>query len=191
MALNKKMKLATVSAVALGVASLAADAQAQSAKLTANATVTVDNSFDLTETTIMNFGTVVAICDTAANSATLTISPAGALGTVPAGAAKFIVVNSANATQGVFDVANAAPSTALNVSYANTAALACTAGCSGNQPSLALSAITDDTTAGVTTTSNAGALTFNVGGTLTTTASCANQYEDGVYKGTFDVTVAY
>lgn len=194
MALNSKpLKIATVGAVALGVACLAADAQAQTEKVTANVNATVDNSFTLVETTVMNFGTIVAKADTVGNTtATLTISTAGALTPVPTGpaASRFVIFNAANATQGVFDVTNAAPSTKVTISFANPVALSC-ALCSGNEPDITIGTFVHDAGANPATDVN-GALNFNVGATLTTAVGpVANQYEDGAYAGTYDVLVAY
>lgn len=188
---NKPLKIATVGAVALGVACLAADAQAQTEKVTANVNAVVDNSFTLAETTIMNFGTIVAKADMVGNTtATLTIDSTGALTPVPTGpaAARFVIFNSANASQGVFNVTNAAPSTKVAISFANPVALNC-ALCA-NAPDITIGAFTHDAGANPTTDAN-GALTFNVGATLTTVPAPANQYEDGAYAGTYDVLVSY
>lgn len=190
MALNKTMKMATTGAVALGLASVATDATAQSQSVTGNVSATVSNAFNFVETTVMNFGTLVALADTAgANTATIQISTAGVLSAPTNNApAQFIIVNSAAATQGVFDVTNAAPSTPVTIAFANTAGLTC-ALCTGGNPTLTFSGLNHDAGATPTTTAG-GALTIGVGGTLTTVAG-GNQYEDGAYAGTFDITVSY
>jgi hypothetical protein len=190
MALKKTIKMATTGAVALGLASIATDAHAQSQSVTATVSATVQNAFNFVETTAMNFGTLVALADTAgANTATIQINTAGALSIPTNNApAQFIIVNSAAATQGVFDITNAAPSTAITLSFANTANLTC-AICGGGNPALTLSGLTTDT--GLTpNTSAAGALTINVGAQLTTVAG-GNQYADGAYAGSFDFTASY
>lgn len=79
MALNKTMKMATTSAVALGLATVASsDAMAQSETVNATVSATVQNAFDLTQTTAMNFGTLAAFADTAGTkTASISVTTAG------------------------------------------------------------------------------------------------------------------
>lgn len=189
MALNKTMKMATTSAVALGLATVASNAMAQSESVAGTVSATVQNAFNLVQTTGLNFGTLAAFADTAGvNTATISVSTAGALSAPTNNApAQFVVVNNAAVSQGVFDITNAAPNTVVTITYANTANLSCGA-CTGGNPVLTLSGVGDGLA--TPTTSGAGALTINVGATIATVAG-GNQYEDGAYSGGFDMTVAY
>lgn len=191
MALNKTMKMATTSAVALGLATVASsDAMAQSETVNATVSATVQNAFDLTQTTAMNFGTLAAFADTAGTkTASISVTTAGALGAPTNNApAQFVVVDNALVSQGVFDVANAAPTAGVTITFANTTDLSCGA-CVGAPPVLTLSGLGHDQ-GGSPTTSATGTMTINVGATITTVAG-GNQYEDGSYAGGFDMTVAY
>lgn len=191
MALNKTMKMATTSAVALGLAGIAStDAMAQSETVGATVSAVVQNAFDLTQTTPMNFGTLAVFADTAGvNTASITLSTAGALSAPSNSApAQITVVDNSLVSQGVFDVANAAPSAGVTITLDNTADLACGA-CAGGTPVLTLSGLGHDQGASPTT-SGTGTMTINVGATITTVAG-GNQYVDNTYSGGFDVTVAY
>ena len=68
-----------------------------------------------------------------------------------------------------------------------------------NEPALTLDDVTDNLTIpgsstgptqGIEATSNLGALTWNIGITISTVNS-ANLYETGTYSGTFDMIVTY
>lgn len=187
------LKLQTKALAALATAGLvcaAGQASAQSETVSSNVTAVVQNNFTLVETNAINFGTVVAVADTAngGNTATLTIAANSATPTPGNNApAQFIIVDSTAAQNGVFDVTGAAPSTVLNISTGTLADLTCGA-CSGTPPDLTLTSVTPANA--TETTSGAGAVTINVGAVITTVAG-GNQYTDGTYVGSFVLTVAY
>jgi hypothetical protein len=187
------LKLQTKALAFIAVAGLvctASDrAQAQSQTLTSNVTAIVQNSFTLAQTNAINFGRVVAVADTlGVNVASLTIPSNSAVPTptnsVPA---RFVIVDSTNASNGVFAVSGAAPSTALNVSTGTLVNLTCGA-CPGLPPALTLFSVTPG--GPTVTTSGAGAATINVGAVIRTVAG-GNQYTDGTYTGSFVLTVSY
>lgn len=187
------LKLQTKALAVIATAGLvcaAGQANAQSEVLTTNVTATVQNNFTLAETNAINFGTVVAIADTAngGNTATLTIANNSATPT-PANTlpAQFIIVDSTAASNGVFNISGAAPSTTLNVSVGSLVDLTCGA-CAGTPPVLTLTSVTP--AAATAVTDIAGAATINIGAVITTIAG-GNQYTDGAYVGSFDLTVAY
>ena len=185
-----KFKYAALGACAAS-ALLATDAYAQTETVTgATISLTVQNSFNLAQTTPMNFGTLAVFCDSGNNTTTATLSTAGVLSTgAPAATAQVIDIDATNRTQAVFDITGAAPSTAITVSRTNITNMTC-AGCNGANPVITTTSLNDDQGAGQSTDAN-GALTINVGAVLTTLASCAQQYEDGLYQATYDLTASY
>ncbi len=170
---------------------LATEAFAQSQTVTgATINLTVQNAFTLAETSALDFGVLAVFCDGGNNTTTATLSTAGVLATgAPAASAQVIDIDGANRTQGVFDITGAAPTTAITVTRANITNVTCAA-CGGGNPLITTTALTDDQGGGQSTDAN-GALTINVGATLTTLASCGTQYADGAYQGTYDLTASY
>jgi hypothetical protein len=186
-----KMQSTALATLAIaGLVCAAGQANAQSEALTGEpVTLTVQNNFTLTRTTAMAFGTFAVVADTAgSNTATLTMDPTtGTLTPANTLPSQFVEVDSSSAARGVYDVTGAAPSTTMNVTISNLVDLTCGA-CSGTPPAIDLTSVTaDDATP---TTDNAGAATITLGAVLTTVAG-GNQYTDGAYAGTFDITVAY
>lgn len=192
----KNFKYAALGACAVSALLASSDAHAQAQQvLGATADVTVQNAFSLVETTPMEFGTLVVICDTgAANTTNATLNPAGALAIAPAsGAARIIDIDAAAPnprSAGIFDVTGAAPSTALTVTVGNPVNMTCSS-CTGGNPAITLGNLTNNAPGNVLTTDNAGDATLNVGARITTLGTCPQQYEDGLYRGTYDVTVSY
>ncbi len=170
---------------------LASDANAQAQTVTgATINLTVQNAFNLAETNAINFGTLAVFCDAGNNTSTTTISTAGVVSVgAAANTAQVIDISNVNRTQGVFDITGAAPTTAITVTRANITNMTCAA-CTGGNPLITTTALNDDQGAGQSTDAN-GALTINVGAQLTTLANCAQQYEDGAYQGTYDLTASY
>jgi Domain of unknown function (DUF4402) len=175
-------------AAAVLVSLVCVPAFAQSETLSTNVSATVQNSFTLTETTALDFGVFVAIADTVgSNTATLTVLATGGAPSASNNApAQFIIVDASSATNGVFGVSNAAPNTTLNVSTVDTNATCGT--CGGGNPILTLVSTPQSATA---TTDGTGAATINVGATLTTATTPAQQYADGTYTGSFNLVVSY
>lgn len=187
----KKAALGACAASAL----LSGGAVAQETVPNATVDVTLQNSFTLTQTTPMEFGTIALMCDTGANNTTTaTLSTAGilALGAPSGNAIGFdIDPTSPNPrSQAVFDVTGAAPNAALSVTLGGLTNLTCAA-CGGGNPAITLTSLSNSSNAGVLTTNNAGDATLNVGAVLTTLGSCPAQYLDGLYQGTYDLTISY
>jgi hypothetical protein len=187
----KKAALGACAASAL----LSGSAMAQETVANATVDVTLQNSFTLTETTPMEFGTIVMFCDTGANNTTTaTLNTAGvfAAGAV-SGNARVIDVDAAAPnprSQAVFDVTGAAPNSGLDVTLGGLTNLTCAA-CGGGNPAITLTSLSNSSVNGVITTDNAGDATLNVGAVLTTLGTCVTQYADGLYQGTYDLTVSY
>lgn len=175
---------------------LSTDVWAQAQTVTgATVDLTVSNAFSLTETTSMQYGTLAVFCDTGANNTTtMTLSNAGALSIGAAsGGAQAIDIDAtspAARSQGVFDITGAAPSTTLTVVTNNPANLTC-GPCGGGNPVITFTSVTNDS-GGTVTTDNAGVAQINVGAVLTTLGTCGGTgYADGLYQGTYDVSVTY
>lgn len=186
----KNFKYVALGACAVS-ALLATDANAQSQQIVgATVNLVVANAFTLVETTPMNWGTLAVFCDLAGPGSASVLDNAGALAIGAAvGASQMIDISAVGRTQGVFDVTGAAPTTNLTVTVGNPSNALCGA-CGGGNPPIVLSAMTNDS-GGTVATSGAGAATVNVGATLTAQATCAQQYADGTYVGTYDVTLSY
>jgi len=187
----KKAALGACAASAL----LSGGAMAQETVSNATVDVTLQNSFTLTETTPMEFGTIVMFCDTGANNTTTaTLNTAGVFSAgAVSGNARVIDVDPAAPnprSQAVFDVTGAAPNSGLDVTLGGLTNLTCAA-CGGGNPAITLTSLSNSSVNGVITTDNAGDATLNVGAVLTTLGSCPVQYADGLYQGTYDLTVSY
>ncbi|MFZ3042283.1 MAG: DUF4402 domain-containing protein [Thiobacillus sp.] len=165
---QRALKLALVSAFALGGAALGVNGHAASA--TGNATATVITPIAIANTADLAFGKFAA-----STGGTVVMSPAGTrtatgavvLSTVtPGAAASFDVTGDNNATYAI-----TLPATASIASGANT---------------MTVDTFTS-TPSATGTLSATGAETVTVGGTLTV----ASAQVAGAYTGTFDVTVEY
>ena len=181
--LKKTLTTTAVVALSAGIVFAASDAKAETAGT--NITATVQNAFNLTETQALGFGTIVAI-NHATDTSTLVIDTAGTPTFNNPGSARLVEVVAGQ--QAIFDITGAAPTTALTLTAPGPVTLVCGA-CSSSQEDFTVNAFTDDV-AGAPTTDAAGAVTFNMGATLSTIAS-ANVYEDGLYSGAYTVTVDY
>lgn len=187
----KKAALGACAASAL----LSGAAMAQETITNATVDVTLQNSFTLTQTTPMEFGTIVMFCDTAANNTTTaTLSTAGLFTPgATSGGARVINVDATAPnprSPGVFDVTGAAPSTTLTVTLGGLTNLVCGA-CGGGNPAITLTSLSNSSNNGTINTNNTGDATLNVGAVLTTAPTCGTQYLDGLYQGTYDLTVSY
>jgi len=188
------LAIAAVAALAV-VAFGTQDANAQSQTVNYTASVTVQNTFTVGETTALNLGTIAAVADPTGANTQATLVLAGNSGTSTTtngnGTARILAITAA--TPGVLSVTAAPPSTLFTVTQGSTIQLV--------DP-----AVTGETTFNFTpaavcagfncTTDAAGALTINVGGTLSTRAQTSggaedNGYSDGTYTGTYSVTLAF
>ena len=182
--LKKTLKASAIGAITASLAFGVMDAKAETAGT--NITATVQNAFTFVETTALTFGTFVAINDTV-DSSTIAIDAAGANVIANPGNARIVAITPG--TNGVFDVSAAVPSTTINVTLPTTVTLNCAA-CTGAQADFDVGTFVDDSTAGVITTDASGAVTLNVGATLSTVPGAAI-YEDGSYAGAYTVTANY
>ncbi|MBU3003034.1 hypothetical protein [Paraglaciecola arctica] len=168
-------------------------------------TVTVQNTFNLTETTALDFGTIRAVGDAsnAANFASLVLAPDGGVTTAQVGASA--ITSLSTPTAAVFTVDSAAPFTDLTVTFPPDFTLTTTGVPSGaavfqiaqaDWLGTIVGGADDGTTiatAGVMETDNLGGVVLNVGTTLTTDKGAAftSGYVDQAYTGTYTMTVAY
>jgi len=154
---------------ALAFTALTFSGAAHAASVTASASATIATPIAISQTTAMNFGTVVASAATgtavlATNSALTVTGGVQALGGTPAAAA-FSVTGQSGATFAI-----TLPTTATLTSGANTMSLGTFAHSAGATPTL-----------------TGGSSAFNVGATLSVGANQAA----GAYSGTYAVTVNY
>lgn len=189
------LAIAAVAALAV-VAFGSQDASAQSQTVNYTASVTVQNTFTVGETTALNLGTVAAVASTTAGTqANIVLAGNSGATTVTqgSGGSGSRLLEIVAPTPGVISISAAPPSTLFTITQGSTVQLV--------DP-----AVTDETTFDFTpaavcagfncTTDAAGALTINVGGTLATRQQTSggsedNGYSDGTYTGTYSVTFAY
>lgn len=188
MLLRKNIKKYAAALLALGVLFSGAEAKAQSQTVDdTTATIILANTFTFAQTTPMHFGTMV-MKSHASDQSTMVLTPLGVGTATIVGDSSIVDVNITARTEGVYDITGAAISTAINVSYGTYVALTC-ALCVASPPNIGVGSATN-TGGAIITTSASGAFTMAVGATLTTAAS-AQAYEDGVYAGSFNITLAY
>ena len=149
----------------------------------------VQNTFSLAETVASDVGINVVLADIiGADTASITLTPAGVLSTSAPNNSEVIVVDPVGVTPGQFSITGAAPNTPVVITFFNLVDLTCAA-CGGGNPSIILSGMNHDA-GGTPMTDGNGDLTFNYGFTLTTVPG-PPQYEDGLYSGGFDLSVSY
>lgn len=178
---------------------------------TGNAAVTVSNAFTLAEDSRLDFGTIraqVSSADgTTANVVTMTLPANGTNPTVSettAGTGNSVSasINVITAgTPGTFSVSGAAPNSVLNITLpASPFNLTTTSGGASFEVTVNDAYITSGPNANRTynastdplITDGTGAVTFDVGGTLSTDAAgSATNYRDQEYTGTYTMTVTY
>ena len=198
---NKISRIMAISAVSL----LAATGVANAETVTGTTSVTVQNGFDLAETTPLSFGTVVAIANsnTAADLATLQVDSDGVTADVATPGNVASIVPIVAGTPGVFTVTNAAPNTLLTITLpANGTAADLTdpSGTDANTFTLDFfeRTIVTSGTAFTADTDATGTLAFNVGATLGTTTPAGGAasdatvpYENVTFTGSYTVMVEY
>ncbi len=202
---RKLVMMATVSAVALGMAFHADSALAAAFDLdddiaVIDADAAVDNTVDLTITNNLNFQNI-GVTSHATDTASLVMSAAGAITDdlgPGVGTEAHIISDDGTGQQAVITIANAFASADLFTYYSNLVNLS-----DGSAPDLVLAVVQDDlATAGSFTATGAvqvvgreqttagGGLVINIGATLTTQAT-ASPYNTGAYDGAFDLVVSY
>lgn len=184
----EKFVVVVLSSLAIVMAGL--PAYAQSEQVTgATVDLQVQNSFSLSETVAGNVGTHAVLTDViGTDTSTITLSPNGILTRSAPNSSEVIVIDNAALTPGQFAISGAAPNTELVITFLNLVDLTCAA-CGGGNPAILLSNMTHDAGTPPMTDGN-GDLTFNYGFTLTTVPG-PPQYEDGLYVGSFDLSVSY
>lgn len=193
---NRISRIMAISTVSLLAASGAVNAETA----TGNASVTVQNGFDLDETTPLSFGTIVATAnDNAGDVATLVVDSDGVTEDVadsPGTTAS--IVSIAAGTPGTFTVSNAAPNTVLTITLPTDFEL--TDPSSTDAKIFDVSGFEATTIASGTAftfdTDDTGTLVFNIGATLSTetgtgSADSALAYENVTFTGTYTMTVNY
>ncbi|ADZ89351.1 DUF4402 domain-containing protein [Marinomonas mediterranea] len=188
-------------ALTIGVLAVSSSIAMAAETVTGNASVTVQNAFNLSETTALSFGTIRATGDTAGTeTAALQISSDGTSNnptSTDSTAAAISVITAGNAA--VFTIDSAAPSSNLTITLPSSA-ITLTSTLNDGLFSIDTFEATitsgprDGTaySAGNLLTDSTGAVTFAVGATLTTgTGATDGAYDDGSYTGTYSITVDY
>lgn len=205
MKLTSYKKFAAISAVVLGAAVYAghsANAIQIGSPTTVPVNATVENSVTVTVTNPVDFGTIGAIRDVV-DTATLSVDPADTAvedpGTGFGGAdpAAIVFDPSDAPTAADIDITAAFENTDLYITYQN-----CVDPVQGAD-TFTLAGIVDNLNTpgsydcaaapviGFETTDGVGALSFNIGASITTTAGAATAYPDGAYAGSFEMVVSY
>lgn len=201
---NRISRIMAISTVSL----LAASGTVNAETATGTTSVTVQNGFDLEETTPLSFGTVVAIANSnvTVDPATLTVDSDGVTadtqGVSTSGTASIVPIVAG--TPGTFTVSNAAPNTLVTITLPTD----------GDGLLLEDPSGTDDTdftidffertivtsgTAFTADTDDTGTLVFNVGATLGTGVAAGGAagtdasvpYENVTFTGSYTVMVEY
>ena len=177
---------------------------ALAATASGTATVTVQNTFTLTQTTALSFGTIRAVAQSdGANVSTLVVLPDGTSTVTDDGSAEITSISPA--TPGAFAVSGAAPFVDLQIVFPATFELAFASapptsprfqipntGWSAEIIGGANDGLAYNTGTPNLTTDNTGAVAFTVGATLTTdNATTSGSYLDETYTGTYTMTVNY
>ena len=211
MKLSTFKRLATVSAIALGMSHYSGPAFAAAYEmdpavpLTIPVTAAVDNTTDVAFTAV-NFQNVGVTSD-AVDTADLVMAPDGTItddiGAGVGGTGEAHIVSDDNTgLAGQINLTVAFPNTTIFVYYSNLVNLTC-ALCAGGNPDLILEKVQDNlatpgsftksTSTSVTgkgVTAPGGTLTWDIGATIRTLAT-ATRYETGAYAGSFDLVLTY
>ena len=192
MKLFKLHHVAFAAVAALAVVAFGAqDAKAQSQTVNYTASVTVQNTFTVANTTPLSFGTVAAVSSTTAGTQAQIVLQANsgtAAVTQGSGGSQSRLLSIVAPTPGVISISAAPPSTALT--NTNGSQISLTNPADANAPGFFFTP--SAVGAGFSSTTSAtGTLTVNVGGTLTTKQQTQSAYSDGTYTGTYAVTFAF
>jgi hypothetical protein len=165
------------------------------------ASVIVQNSFTVTQTTPLSFGTVVAFANDLATTndvSTLVVSANPATADVIVNGTKSKLVTVVAGTPATFTIAGAAPNTALTITV--PAAFTLTDPSSTDSKNFGVGTFTTFVTTSGTPftfdTDGGGAMVFNMGATLTTDATLtgtdvAVAYSSVTFTNTYTMTVNY
>ena len=191
--LPRKFNALAIAALASAVfVGAAGSALAQSQTVNYTASVMVQNTFNVGMTTPLTFGTVAAVSDTTSvgTQAQIVLQANAGTTAVTQGASgnSSRLLSIVAPTPGVISITSAPPSTAITIT--NWSQVSLTNPADANSPGFFFTP--SAVAAGFNnTTSAAGALTVNVGGTLTTKRQTVYAYSDGTYTGSFAVTFAF
>jgi len=180
MAKSNIKRLALILAISAGLAiSLSVRAD------TFSATATVSNVITMTETQALDFGSVYAISGGGAGDVeSMSMTPGGVITYGGTGTISNLV-SLGGQTPGIIDLSGMAANTTVTVTSGGEVDLN-----NGNPASATFVFVVSDDTAGSLTTDGTGAGTINIGGSITT-EDTANTFQDGIYTGSYDVTVSY
>ena len=185
-------------ACVLTVASYSTAVNAQTANMTATAEVAAP--LTVATPSQLNFGTIVAISDTT-ETATATVSPAGAVSIAATGApAHTAIVDDSAAAAGQVTIADGVDSATLNITIDNVVDpvngadsfdLDSFVTSWNGAPVGTAQTIGTPFTETYAAAFGGGTNTLDIGATITTTTAAAGTYADGTYAGTYDVIISY
>ena len=192
------MAISTISAISI----LATSGIVNAETITANASITVQNGFTITETTPLSFGTIVAIANshTTADLATLVVSSDGVSADIASHGTLASIVSISPGAPGVFTVTGAAPNTVLTVTPASAFTLSDPSGTFATDFDVNTFTQTVVTSGTPFTydTDGTGTLVFNYGATLSTKtpsggggADVAVPYDNITFTGTYSMQIEY
>ncbi len=180
---------------AAAVIAMSSPVQAQ-VTTASNASVTTAAAFTVTETSAIDFGTIVASRRGGGGGAVATLDiGADAANSVTVtnvgGATDDFIVSSVDGDRAQFDIGGALATTVMNIELpAAPITLSCGA-CAPGTPDFTVDTFVDDGADDQVTTDGSGDATFYVGATLSTIAGTGAYEAAGSYTGTYNVTVAY
>lgn len=194
---NRITRIMAISAVSLLTVS-----GAHAADGAGTASVTVQGSFNVDETTPLSFGTVVAIANsnTTPDLATLKVDSDGVTADIATNGNAAILTPIVAGTPATFTVSGAAPNTVLTLTTPGDFQLTDPSGTDTKAFDISGFEFTSITsgTAFTFDTDGTGTLVFNLGATLSTetpagggAADVAIPYDDVTFTGTYTMTVNY
>ena len=192
-----KSKFLLLSACTLAVMTFSDSAKAQTANMTA--TATVQNTMTLATPAQLNFGTIAAVRD-AALTATVTVDTAGADSVATGGGtAVTAMIDNTAVAAGQVTVADAADGATINININNVidpinggdSFVLDGFTTSWNGGGAAAQVINTPFAETFVAATGPNLNTLDIGATITTTLGAGTAYADGVYNGTYDVVFSY
>ena len=193
----KKSKYVLLAACAVAAFSFSNDAMAQTANMTA--TATVQNTLTVATPAQLNFGTIAAFSDTA-QTATVTVGTGGAPSIATTGApAVTAIVDGAAVSAAQVTIADGADGASINLTINNVVdpinggesfvLAGWNTSWNGGGDAAQVAGVTWQET--YDAAFGGGTNTLDIGATITTTTAATQAYTDGVYSGSFDVVASY
>lgn len=200
--MDKTIKVLSASVMA-GMFAFSSVASAETASF--NAGVTVQNAFTLTKDADLDFGTIRAQADTVgtnASSMVLSADPNAAQAAPTVGASNTNLAILVPGAPGAFSVSGVSPFAALDIAENSGNTTISAAAAPPGTANFTVGTFTFYVTSGPNVGAYAaagdlqadasGAVSFNVGATLTTDATTPSaDYIDGAYAGSFQIEVTY